>query len=203
MSACHITSCPTCACTFLKMYQLALFMDPVFCPKQKHLCKFVLVSAGLPRKECKPCKGRRGQAEGQVPWSGPEARRLRLSHEETTEGGRWLRFVHDLDEHKKSGEAGLCLIKNRSQIWSLQIQKCPEDIPAHTWTVEESVSVIWFSWLTTVKSSDNIPLLHAFLSSVHRLPHMDVIFSSQPKSLGFCQELPFCSLFKNHLGLIC
>lgn len=84
----------------------------VLFPKKMQLCQFGLVSAGLPGEKCKPCKGWRGQAEGQVPWSGPEARWNRLPHEETTERGRWLRFVHDLVEHKNSGEAGVCLNKN-------------------------------------------------------------------------------------------
>ena len=44
---------------------------------------------GLSGKECQPCEGRRGQAEGQVPRPGPEAWRLRLPHEEATERGRW------------------------------------------------------------------------------------------------------------------
>ncbi|KAF1388438.1 hypothetical protein PFLUV_G00090190 [Perca fluviatilis] len=45
---------------------------------------------GLPGEECKPREVGGGQAESQVPQPGPEARRLRLPDEETTERAKVL-----------------------------------------------------------------------------------------------------------------
>lgn len=63
----------------------------------------VVVATGFTGEECKPDESRGGQAEGQVPRGGPEARRFRLPDEETTERGRrsWLAHIIVGDENSE------------------------------------------------------------------------------------------------------
>lgn len=92
------------------------FEEALFSAKVECLCAFVLVSTGLPGEECEPGESRGGQAEGQIPRPGPEARRLRLPDEETTERGRWLRSVHDMVRNENSEETRFCQQTPKSRI---------------------------------------------------------------------------------------
>ena len=83
--------------------------EALFSTTEECSCRFVVVATGLPGEECKPREVGGGQAESQVPQPGPEARRLRLPDEETTERGRSPGVVYYIVGDENSGETGVCL----------------------------------------------------------------------------------------------